>query len=170
VKRRVVRAIQFALLPTIGLAVVLAVLPHRTELAVHVWLLAIVAIALAVALATLRAAYPPTPSSFDAPAAHPTDPPRMEGLDRAEREIALSMSSAFDAHLRLRPALQEVAGGLLASRRGIDLERHPARAQELLGHELWELVAPDRAAPDRRHDGGLAGDEIERMLSTLERL
>jgi hypothetical protein len=94
----------------------------------------------------------------------------MEGLDRAEREIALSMSSAFDAHLRLRPALREVADGLLGARRGIDLDRRPERAREVLGDELWELIGPDRDAPGRRHDGGLAADQIDRLLLALERL
>ncbi|MDH4176501.1 MAG: hypothetical protein OEW31_07115 [Thermoleophilia bacterium] len=169
-RRRVVRAIEVALLPTAGLAVALAILPDRAELATHLWLLTMVTIALAVAVATLRSAYPSAPSSFDTA---PGGSPRatgIEGLDRAEREIGLSMSSAFDAHLRLRPALRELAGGLLASRRGVDLERRPERARELLGAELWDVLGPEREAPVRRHDGGLTADEIDRMLRVLEEL
>ncbi len=168
---RALRALGVAIPPTLALVVLVGLFPDRAELVVHLWLLAIVAITLTTAVLALRAAYPDVPSSFDATGrgAEGTSTP-LEGLDRAEREVALSMSSAFDAHLRLRPALQEIAGELLAVRRGIDLERSPERARQLLGEETWSLVRPDRAAPEQRHGGGIDAPELDRVLRTLERL
>lgn len=170
-RRPVVRAVGSGLLPTLGLVGALLLVPGRAALAVHVWLLVIVTIALATAIASLRNAYPDVPSTFDSRAGDGEgEPARLEGLERAEREIALSMSSAFDAHLRLRPALQEIAGGLLASRRGVDIERDPRRARALLGDETWELVRSDAAAPERRHDGGIEAGRLDRALASLELL
>ncbi len=170
-RRPVVRAIELGLVPTLGLVAAIVLLPDRAALAVHVWLLLVVAIALATAIAALRNAYPSVPSSFDTGnGGGDADRARLEGLERAEREVALSMSSEFDAHLRLRPALQEIAGGLLASRRGVDIERGAARAHELLGDETWALVRPDSPPPERRHGGGIEPARLDRVLTSLEQL
>ena len=169
--RPVVRAIGLGLVPTLGLVAAIVLVPARAELAVHVWLLLVVAIALVTAIVALRNAYPDVPSSFDAGSrGGDSEHARLEGLERAEREVALSMSSEFDAHLRLRPALQEIASGLLASRRGVNLERRSARARELLGDETWALVRPDSLPPQRRHGGGIEPARLDRVLTSLEQL
>ena len=81
----------------------------------------------------------------------------------------LATGTAFDVHFRLRPLVRDVASGLLL-RRGVDLERSPDRARELLGPDAWELIRPDRPPPDDRSATGLPLAEIERTVDALERL
>ena len=80
----------------------------------------------------------------------------------------MARSSAFDLHARLRPTLVELATELLSGRRGIDLERDPARARAILGDDAWELVRPDRPDPADRHAPGLADDDLARIVTALE--
>ncbi len=79
-------------------------------------------------------------------------------------------AAAFDVHFRLRPVLVDLAGDLLASRRGIDLERDPERARAALGEPTWELVRPDRPEPADRNDPGIARPELDRVITALEHL
>jgi hypothetical protein len=65
--------------------------------------------------------------------------------------------------------LQSLSAGLLL-RRGVDFERDPARAEELLGPEVWELVRPDRPAPDDRTAPGEPIETVERVVADLERI
>jgi len=130
----------------------------------------LLALALALALDRLQRALPTRSSGFDAafaPAA--ATPARPASLARVEREVSLATGTAFDVHYRLRPVVRSVANGLLL-RRGIDLERRPDRAQPLLGADVWELVRPDRPAPDDRTARGLELAAIERAIDSLERL
>ena len=60
----------------------------------------------------------------------------------------------YDLHYRLRPTLRETAAGLLAVRRGIELDREPDRGARALGDETWQLVRPDREPPDDRAAAG----------------
>src|SRR5688500_17457846 len=112
-----------ALLPVV-LVVLLVALPGRTELVLHVYALAIAAIALSHLVGAVRAAYPGAAESvFDA--ALRTRARREERLPefaKVEREVSLGMATAFDLHYRLRPPLRRIAGELLAARRGIDLD------------------------------------------------
>ena len=78
---------------------------------------------------------------------------------------------AFDVHFRLRPMITELAAELLSSRRGIDLERDPERAQALLGDDVWELVRPDRPQPAERHGPGhRRARRSSRVVTALERV
>lgn len=169
-RRRALRAAGVALVPTLALVVAIGLYPGRAALIVHLWLLAIVAIALATAVVSLRSAYPDVRSAFDVGRAPQATPPHLGGLDRAERDVALSMASAYDAHLRLRPALREIATELLSVRRGIDLARSPERARRLLGEETWALVRPGEGVPQRRDGDGVTTAELDRVLDALERL
>ena len=83
--------------------------------------------------------------------------------------MALATGTAFDVHYRLRPSLRAVASGLLL-RRGVDLERSPERARELVGPDVWELIRPDRPAPDDRTAPGLPLAAVERAVGDLERM
>ena len=165
------RVAELLAVPTIGLGVALALAPDRAELEVHLWLLAVLGLALLVFLGALRSAYPPAASAFTAGLTQPrTDSERPTALVRLEREISMAGSAAFDVHYRLRPALVELAAGLLASRRGIDLEREPERAEGALGDDVWELVRPDRPEPVNRHGAGIDAARLERVVSALERI
>jgi hypothetical protein len=109
-------------------------------------------------------------SRFDAAFA-PTRPARARpaSLARVEREVALATGTAFDVHFRLRPLLRTIAAGILL-RRGVDLERRPHRAAALLGPTVWELVRPDRAAPEDRTAPGIPIASVEEAVDDLERL
>jgi hypothetical protein len=150
-------------------AIALAV-PEHAALVAHVWLVVILALALGAALERLRRALPNRPSAFDtAFAPLPRTGARPASLARIEREVTLATGTAFDVHYRLRPVLRTAAAGLLA-RRGVDLDRSPARAEQLLDPAVWELVRPDRPAPDDRAAPGLPMATIERAVHDLERL
>ena len=167
---RLDRSIAVAITATVWAGLFLVLLPGRAAIVGHVWLVVVLALALGVALERLRRELPRRPSAFDAAFA-PTKTVRARpaSLARVEREVTLATGTAFDVHFRLRPLVQTLASGLLL-RRGVDLERSPARAEELLGPETWELVRPDREAPDDRTAPGVPIETIERTADDLERL
>jgi hypothetical protein len=157
---------------TVTLAAGIAVLaaPDEAGLVVHVWLVVVLVVALAAALTRLHHAMPRRASAFDAAFARaPSGPARPASLARVEREVTLSTGTAFDVHYRLRPLLRGLATGLLL-RRGVDLDRTPERARELLAPEVWDLVRPNRPPPENRTAPGLPLAAIERAVDDLERL
>lgn len=155
--------------PTVGLGIVVAVAPDRSSLAVHIWLLVAVALGLLTFVRAISAAYPITPSPFTARLRRPVAAvERPQGLVRLEREVSMAGTTAFDLHHRLRPVLIELATGLLASRRGIDLTLEPERARAALGDETWELVRPERPQPTRRAGPGIDDAGLGRVIASLE--
>lgn len=157
---------------TVLLVVLLVALPGRTELVLHVYVLAVGAIALAHLVAAVRAAHPlSTGSSFDAALrGRARREERLPELARVEREVSLGMATAFDLHYRLRPSLRRIAGELLAARRGIDLDASPASARTVLGEETWEVVRPDREPPRDRYGPGLDLASLRSVVTSLESL
>jgi hypothetical protein len=163
-------AVALAACATLTAGILLVVAPEHAGLVGHLWLVAILAIALGVALVRLRAALPRRASPFDAAFAAKSLPAaRPASLARIEREVTLSTGTAFDVHYRLRPVLRTVATGLLL-RRGIDLERSPERAHAVLGPDVWELVRPDRPPPSNRTAPGMPIAEVERAVDQLEQI
>ncbi len=154
------------------LGVVLLASPGRRELALHVYLLVLAALALGRLVLELRRAHPRADASpFDLGLAErPAAEPPLPELARLEREVTLSGTTAFDLHFRLRPVLRRIARRLLAARRGIDLDRNPAAAERALGHEAWELVRPDREPPADRSGPGLELAVLGRVVTSLEQL
>ena len=170
--RRVWQVTQLMLLPTIVLGVALAVVPQRATLEVHVWLLVVLALALLVSLAVVQAAHPRTPSPFAASLRRPqpAGESRPDALVHLERVMTMAGSTAFDVHFRLRPAITTLAGELLSSRRGIDLDHDPDRARAALGEDVWDLVRPDRPQPSEWHGACIGEDALGRVVTTLEHL
>lgn len=168
----VLRALEAIAVPTVAFVAVALLAPHRAGLAAHVYvlvLLGFLAVALVGALGRAYAA--PGASPFEAALARGRGaaPPLAE-LARLEREVTLAAGSAFDEHFRLRPTARAIAGGLLATRHGVDLDRDPQRARALLGDEVWELVRGDRPPPEDRHGPGIGRARLERVLERLEAL
>jgi hypothetical protein len=85
-------------------------------------------------------------------------------------DVALSVASAFHLHLRLRPVLREIAGHRLLRRYGVDLEREPERARELIGAEAWELVRPERPPPSDGLAPGPPASAVRTVVEELERI
>ena len=169
--RRARRVTELMLLPTIALAVALALASDRAALEVHVWLLVVLGLALLAFMRIARAAYPATTSPFVASLRQPPVTVERPGaLTRLEREVSMAGSAAFDVHYRLRPSLVELASELLSSHRGIDFEREPDRARAALGEDVWEVVRPDRPQPAEHLAPGSTRHSLDRVVTALERV
>jgi hypothetical protein len=102
-------------------------------------------------------------SGFDAALTAPAEQAtRIPGLERMEREVTLGRASSFDLHFRLLPHLREIAAARL-EREG------KAPSAETLGR-WWELLRPDRPAPDDRFAPGIPEDELRALVADLEKL
>jgi hypothetical protein len=169
VTRTILRVVEALALPTIALAIVAAVAPGRLSLALQIYGLVVAGMALLALLLALQRAYPPLDRSLvDEALERPErEEERLTELARLEREVTLGVASTYDLHFRLRPTLRETASSLLLVRRGVDLDREPARARAVLGDETWELVRPDREPPADRLARGL---DPEVLVSTVESL
>ena len=168
--RRVRRIVGLILAPTLVLALALAAAPTHAAVEVHVWLLVVLGIALAALAGHTAAAHRREGSPFQTSLRpEPQIVERPAGLARLERQLTMA-KRAIDLHVRLRPFVTELSAELLQARRGIDLRREPERARAVLGEDVWELVRPDRAAPEDRHAAGIDEPTLERMVTALERL
>jgi hypothetical protein len=167
VKRHVLGALRFLVVPTVAFLVVAGVAPGRAVLALRIYALVVCGTGLVLALLTLRREFPPEPRR-----ATRRRPPEQRqppsSLARIEHEAALGVAGSFDLHYRLVPRLRSVASGLLEARRQISLEREPEVARSVLGEQAWALVRPDRAAPDDRLARGLPADELASVVDSLE--
>lgn len=95
---------------------------------------------------------------------------RPAELERLEREVVLAGGNAFDVHVRIRPSLREIAAHRLESGRALELDRGAPETRALLGADLWELVRPDRPAPNDRSAPGLTLERLRAYVDRLERL
>jgi hypothetical protein len=62
------------------------------------------------------------------------------------------------------------APAFAAAAAGVDLDRDPHVAAEALGAETWELVRPDRPAPQDRHGPGASLADIGTAIARLEQI
>jgi hypothetical protein len=83
-------------------------------------------------------------------------------LEKLNREVTLGTASAYDLHFRLLPHLREIAQ--------CRLERggHTA-SPETLGR-WWELLRPDRPAPDDRSAPGITPADLRALIADLDRM
>jgi hypothetical protein len=170
-KHVAIRAAEILALPTAVLVVVLLLAPGRAELGVHVYVLVLLAAALASVVGSIAAQARSGQSPFDTALHRPSEKTgRLAELERLEREVALAQATEFDLYHRLRPVVREIAAGLLFVRRGVDLDRQPERARDLLGEETFDLVRADREPPWDRTASGPALDELRRVVASLEAL
>lgn len=156
--------------PTLAVAIVLAFLPGRAGIAVRIYALVLCAVALALALAALRRAYPSASPLRPAVASADRRPRPPSSLARLEHETAIGVAGAFDLHRRLVPRLRSLAAGLLATRRRVSLDGDPGTAREALGEETWALVRRDRRPPEDRLSRGVSPEALGRVVDSLERL
>jgi hypothetical protein len=142
--------------------------PLSFGLAFRAWLVALGALA---AAAMVRASLAPyrqvhvKPVRFRRPR-HVTAE-RPAGLEEVERAIDFALWNAADLNRRLRPMLREVAAHRLLSRRGVDIDRSPRAAQQLLGDVAWELVV---APTKNESEGRPSGTSPSAIRATIERL
>jgi hypothetical protein len=169
--RRLIFAGAFGVfLATIALVGVHAAEPGRLALELDVYVLVAGGLALLTAVFATREAFPQAESSALAEALEREDPDleRPPDLERTERLLSLAVTTAFDLHYRLRPILREVAEQRLADRRGLRLDAGGAQVEDALGDELWEIVRPDRVAPEHRFEPGVRPEALHRLVERLE--
>jgi hypothetical protein len=156
------------LLVTVGLVIALGLHATATSRILAAYVLALAALGLELMTRVLSSrSVTGEPSAFEqALAREKLKPTRPTDLLRIERELSLGVASAGHLHTRLLPLLREAA----IARLGFDLHRSPARAQAALGDETWELLRPDRPAPEDRHGTGAPLRKVEHCIETLERL
>ena len=166
-RRDVLGAARALAVPTIALLGLVVFAPGRLELGVRIYALVLCAAVLVVLLLALRRAYPDETvlreSAMRAPRRLP--PP---SLARIEHETALAVASSFDVHYRLVPRLRALVAGLLSSRRNVSLAESPDTARAILGETTWELVRPDRPAPEDRLAKGIATRDLGQLVDALE--
>jgi hypothetical protein len=169
VRPDLIRAGRFLVFPTLVLLGVVAALPGRAGLAVRIYVLVLCGLALVLALAALKRAYPPTSALRPQATRHRRTRAEPPSLQRLEQEVALGMAGSFDFHHRLRPRLRAVAAELLRGR-GISLDEDHDAARDRLGDEAWGLVRRNRPPPEDRLARGLTAPEIEHVIDSLERI
>jgi hypothetical protein len=166
------RAVGTGVLVTLGAGVALLFTAGNRATVIDVYVLVmggIVLLALVRFARILRRGSPP--SSFEAAIAQ-TKAPRAGDDDvvTLDREIELSRVDGFHFHVRLRPVLRDVAAHRLRVRYGVELDREPERARELLPADVWDVVRPDRQPPKERLAPGPTFAQQRALLDGLEKL
>ena len=155
------------------LLVVLLSLPQLpTARALSIWVVFATALVLVVLTRRPREQRWPAPASRFEQALRRRKPltPQPEELLRMDREIVLGSADADHAQRRLLPLLRSVAAARIAAHHGFELERRPEAARELLGEDVWELLRPDRPAPEDRHAPGVPNERIVAVIERVESL
>jgi hypothetical protein len=166
-RRDVLAAGRALALPTVALLAIVAFAPGRIELGVRIYALILCAAVIVVLLRALRRAYPGESALRESTARASTRVP-PPSLARVELEAALAVAGSFDLHYHLVPRLRALAAGLLSSRRNVSLAEDRGTAHAILGDEAWELVRPDRPAPQDRLAKGIAPRELGRVVDAME--
>jgi len=86
----------------------------------------------------------------------------LHEVERMTREVTLGAATAYDFHTRLLPQLRQIAQARL-ERSGRPM------SPETLGR-WWELLRPDRPAPEDRHAPGISPRELRALVSDLEKM
>jgi hypothetical protein len=92
---------------------------------------------------------------------------RPAGLEEVERAVDFAAWNPADLDRRLRPLLREVAAHRLQTRRGIDIDRSPEAARQLLGEVAWDLVD---LPTDPKAEGSRMGASPLAIRDTIRRL
>jgi hypothetical protein len=164
VRRHLFDLVLLAALATVAVGYVALTRPDVRTTALHVYVLVLGGLVmLGIVTAADDAVARKHRSRFDAVLAAPPEPPtRLPGLERMEREVTLARASSFDLHFRLLPHLREIAQARL-ERDG------KTPSAETLGR-WWDLLRPDRPAPDDRFAPGISESDLRALVADLERL
>lgn len=100
--------------------------------------------------------------------------PRRRPVDHFEAyrlRLAVASSTQSDLHFRLRRRVRRIASARLSRRHGIDLDREPERAAQVMGgSRAWDLIRPDREPPEDDAARARAEHDLEQVIEELERL
>ncbi len=89
-------------------------------------------------------------------------------LRRSERLVRYGPRDSHTASHRLLPALRELASERLADRHRLSFDTPQAKA--LLGHDVWELLAPSWAAARTLSSPGPTRAQLEQAVTAIEEL
>jgi hypothetical protein len=170
-RRIVVAAVAATIAATLALIVTALIVPGRTALALHWYLLVIGAVVVVAAIRAMTLRYPVQQQSlFDAvgrpPVAQLELPARLRQIDR------LVVRAGWDPaafQFELRPLLRAIAAQRLATYRTIDIDAEPAAARAALSERAWTFLAPSDLAT-ARGDGGIDRGDLRAAVETLEKL
>ena len=153
-----------------GLGVVITLFfPARRGLVLEVFLLVVGGLVLETLVRATALAQPAERSAFESALRRRRRAgSRPDPLVRLEDQVSLAVASALDLHTRLLPALREVAGELLLTRRGIDLEVEPEAAREALGEDAWALLRADLGPPADRFGKGISPARLRKVVEAVE--
>ena len=165
-RRRLVVAV-IAALTTVVIG--LALSGSSRGIALYAYLLLLTLIAAVTIGARIRRAWPPTPR-FDRLVPRPSEAEtRVLQLEALSGRLAGGRPSALDVHQRIRPLVTTIVAAQLARSYGIDLERRPDRAEQLVGPRTWELIRPGVEAPRDAWGPTWSTAELDELVSELER-
>jgi hypothetical protein len=165
------RAVVVGALVSAGAAAALLFTSGARARIVDVYVVVLAAVVMLALYRAVRLTAPPRQSAFAYGLARlrlPRDARSAEVPE--ERDVVLSRLNAFHYYIRVRPVLREIAEHRLRSRFGIDLEREPERARELVPSVAWEVVRPDAAPPADRLARGPSVDAQRDVVEALEGL
>lgn len=170
-RRAVRRAVVLATLLTIAAAVTLFATNGIRARIVDAYLVALAAIVMLMLVRTAQALLPERqPSLFESALRATQAPAPAIGELSLERDVELGRVNAFHFYTRVRPVLREIAAARLKRRYGVDLDREPGRARELLGTSAWETVRPDAEPPADRLGRGPSVASLRTVVDELERV
>jgi hypothetical protein len=154
-----------------ALVVLLALRPLSTSRALAIWLVLVTGLALVLLVRHSGTGGERRRGRFEAALrGKPATTPVPVDLLRMERELELGIAGAGNAYHRLLPLLRSAAAARLATRHGIELDRHPDAARAVLGEDAWELLRPDRPEPADRFAPGVARARVTTLIERVESL
>jgi hypothetical protein len=147
-------------------AIALALSGGARGIALYLYLLLLALVAVVALGRRIRNAWPSTPR-FEQLLPPRVEPERrvlqLEGL--AGR---LDHPNAFDLYERIRPLVRRIVAAQLARGHGVDLDRRPERAEQLVGPRTWQLIRPDLAAPADSWGPTWSARELDELVTELE--
>ena len=166
------RALGATAVITIGAGIALFFTAGVRSKVVDVYLLVlggVIMLALFRAARALRAAQAESPFERALAASRRPDSGDRSPLS-TERDVELARIEEVHFHVRVRPLLREIAAHRLRTAYGVELDREPVRARELLPGDVWEVVRPDRPFPSDRLAPSPSFAQQRKLLDGLERL
>jgi hypothetical protein len=164
--------VRTTLVAIVALVALLSIPRLSTPRALAIWVVIATALILLSLIRHSRATAGPEPASRFEQALRRREPPSKQPVEllRMDRELVLGSADADHAQRRLLPLLRATASARIAARHGFELARRPDEARELLGDDVWELLRPDRPAPDDRHGPGVPRKRIAAVIERVESL
>lgn len=95
---------------------------------------------------------------------------KFPSYDKAISDLAWGRYSRRDFDVLMRKRLLRAAAVRLSDRHGVDLDRQPERARQLLGEHAWQVLAPEKEASQDRSRGGVVVQDVERVVAAIEAL